>query len=202
VDTKAVLGILSSVVVVSTAIPYFLSTLKHKTKPSRATWTLLTLLLILAAFVQGEIGNGWAIALTLGDIFATGAICLASYSYGQGGLEKVDLFCYVLWAITVGVWLLFDQPVLALCMAVAADLISMVPTLIKTVKNPYEESVSVFIGSGTAGFIAIFAASSYTLSSILFPLYLFLICYTEVALIVLVKKYKPALKKSPNQSKS
>ncbi len=189
-DIKIILGILAGIVTMAGAVPYLRDVLRKETKPSRATWTLLTLLLLISAFVQGELGTGWAIALVVGDIIATGAICAASFWYGHGGFELTDKICYVLWSATVVLWLGLDRPLLALQVGILADLIAMVPTFIKTVQNPDEESLNVYIGTAIAGFLGVFAATNLSYQNIVFPAYLCMVCLAEVVLILVVRRVK------------
>jgi hypothetical protein len=189
---KPILGILAGLVVVVGTMPYLRDILRLETKPSRATWGLLTALLLITLFVQGDLGSGWARVLTIGEIIATGSVFILSIKYGVGGAERVDKLCYVLWAVMVLCWLALNRPLLALHFAVLADLIGMIPTFIKSWKSPHEESINVFAASALSGFIAIFAAETLSYRSILFPLYLFIVNLSVVGLLIISNRKNTA----------
>lgn len=154
---------------------------------------LLTILLLIDVFIQGELGTGWARALTVGEIIATGSVFVLSIKHGIGGADKVDKICYILWAVAVVCWLGLHRPLLALNFGVFADLIAMVPTFMKSWKNPEEESANVFAASALSGFIAIFAAQEYTYRAILLPVYLFLVNLAVVVVLAVSEKHRKRL---------
>lgn len=184
---KETLGILAAVIVIVGTIPYLRDVLRGSTRPARSTWTLLTILLVLDLLVQHDIGVGWAIALTAGEVLATGSVFILALKYGVGGLDKADLVSYALWVIMVGCWLLLDRPLLALHFGVAADLVSMIPTFIKSWRQPTEESKSVFVTSSVAGFFGLLAAVNFGYENILLPLYLVLVNAAVVGLLLLAE---------------
>ena len=185
---KPFLGILTGVVVIIGTIPYLRDVLRKETKPSRSTWALLTILLFIDVFIQGQLGSGWARAFTVGDLIATGSVFVLSLKYGVGGFERSDKICYVLWLIMVACWLGLNRPLLALHFGILADFISMIPTLIKSWRKPHEESINIFAASALSGFIAIFAAEQYTYRATLLPLYLFLINLVTVTILVIANR--------------
>lgn len=192
---KPILGIIAGLVVVIGTLPYLRDILRKETKPSRVTWGLLTAFLLITVFVQGDLGTGWAIALTIGEVIACGSVFLLSLKYGEGGSEKSDKICYIIWAVTIVSWLILDKPLLALHFGVLADLVAMTPTFIKSWKAPHEESINVFAASSLSGFIGIFAAETYTYSRVLFPAYLFVVNLLVVAVLIISHRNQ-RLKKS------
>lgn len=185
---KPFLGTIAGLVVIIGTIPYLRDTLRKETKPSRATWTLLTILLFIDILIQGELGTGWAIALTVGDFLACFSVFILSLKYGTGGADKTDFICYFLWIVTVICWLGLDRPLLALHFGILADFIALVPTFIKSWRKPNEESTNVFLASSLAGFIALFAVETYSYGAVLLPLYLFVVNLAVALVIVLAHR--------------
>ncbi len=196
---KPLLGSLAALVVIFGTLPYIIDTIKGSTKPSRATWTLLTLLIVLDLLVQHDIGVGWALALTIGEVIATGSVFVLSIWRGIGGMEKVELVCYVLWGAMVACWLLLDRPLLALHFGVAADLISLIPTFIKSWQSPHEETKSVFVTSAIAGLLGAAAVASYSYDNLLLPVYLFL-ANSAVALTIWIAESRHRKKSSVKET--
>jgi hypothetical protein len=196
---KPFLGIIAGLIVIIGTVPYLRDILSRKTKPSRATWGLLTALLLITVFVQGELDTGWARALTISEVIACGSVFLLSLKYGVGGTDRTDKICYLIWAFMVICWLVLDKPLLALHFAVLADLVALIPTFIKSWKTPKEESINVFAASSLSGLIAIFAAETYVYSTILFPLYLFIVNLLIVTLLIASNRKTTSFKGlSPN----
>lgn len=193
---KPVLGIIAGLIVIIGTVPYLRDILRHETKPSRATWTLLTILLFIDIFIQGELGTGWAIALTVGDFLACASVFVLSLKYGSGGAERSDIICYGLWVITVICWLGLNRPLLALHFGVLADFVALVPTFIKSWKKPDEESTNVFIASSLSGLVALFAVETYSYGAILLPLYLFIVNLAVAVVIILAHRRDAAISSS------
>lgn len=190
---KPILGVVAGLIVIAGTIPYLRDAIRRHTKPSRATWTLLSILLFIDIFIQLDInGTGWAVAVTAGDFLACFMVFAVAIRYGSGGASKTDIICYILWLVTVGCWLGFDRPLLALHFGVLADLVALVPTFIKSWQKPHEESTNVFLASSLSGVVAIFAAENFSYGAILFPVYLFVVNLAVAATIIFAGRYRRA----------
>lgn len=155
---------------------YLYETIVGKSKPNRVTWFLWGLfpaIIFVAQRAQGVDGLSWA-------TFAAGLtpflILMASFLNKKAFWKTQPQDYYLMIAAFVGIvlWVLTDNPNIAILFALVADFLAGVPTLIKSYKHPETESWIAYAIS-TLGFgIAILAIQSFTFESSIFILYLFL----------------------------
>lgn len=171
----SIIGIVAGVIALAIYVPYAIDILKGRVLPARSTRIMLTLVLIIVLLQQHELGSGWALGVTVGELVGSLAILGLSLPRGVGGSLKSDLVCYALLAAAVCAWLLVDNPLLALHLSIVADFIAFTPTLIKSWYMPKSETALFYIGGVVSALLATFAAGSFAYSVIVFPLYLVLI---------------------------
>lgn len=154
-------------------IPYIIGVTKGDLKPkvvSWFTWSLLSVLLTGAA-----IAEGYTISAIMSSIAAlsTGSVMILGLKHGNRSLDKLDILCLGGAMAGIAVWLLLDNPTLAIFVAVAVDIIAFIPSLVHGWKSPEEESLMGFalatVGAGL-GFSAAVVSSGGTVG-IVYPLY-------------------------------
>ena len=62
--------------------------------------------------------------------------------------------------------------VVAIVLAVCADFIATIPTIIKTYKEPYSETPIAWLAVTVAGTLSIFSTTLFDIANLLYPLYL------------------------------
>src|SRR4051812_30808222 len=95
----ATLGILSFLVVLVPTIFYVRDVLCRRVVPARSTRFMFVLLMGLALGQQIQLGSGWALALTAGDLAGALVLLPLVFHYGTGGLQLTDRVCYLLLAV-------------------------------------------------------------------------------------------------------
>ncbi len=167
-------SVISGLLVIGGAIPYLMDVAKGRVSPSRSTRCMFALLLVITLLQQRELGCGWSLALTLGEVVISLMLLVLSLRNGRGGMTRLDIACYILLFVDLAAWRLAKSPLLALHLSVAADLIAFSPTLAKTWNEPKSET-PLFYAMGTlAALIALFVEEAPGYSTLLFPAYLFL----------------------------
>lgn len=140
-----VLGILSAIVFIAGDIPYFRDTLTGSTQPHRVTWGVIFLLNVVAfanQYASGADNSLWQFGAV---VFATGAIFTASLFRGVGGHTKSDVFSIVAALVGVGLWLVFDSPLLSILANLSATMVAIRPTIVKARDDPESETGSAFL---------------------------------------------------------
>lgn len=186
---REILGVTSALVVFTAYIPYAVDIIRGKVVPARSARIMLTLLLIVTLFQQQSLGSGWAMAVTVGETIGALGILVLSLKRGIGGLTRLDIICYALLAVSVGLWLKTDNALLAIHITIIADTVAFLPTMVKTWHFPKSETPLFFTIGATMPLLSILAEGNYTYAVMLFPLYLAAINSLEVALIYRSKWY-------------
>ena len=135
-----IIGLLSATVFLIGDYAYFRDTLLGKTAPQRVTWGVAFLLNSIGFANQYASGASNSLWLFGASVLATAAIFGASLSKGVGGYSKLDIFAIVTAFIGVGLWVVFESPVLSIISTLVVVLVSMVPTIAKAKKHPQSET--------------------------------------------------------------
>lgn len=156
---------------------YAVSIVRGNTLPSRATWLIWSVLLILAAVSYDSAGAQetalFAYASALGAII----IALISIKYGKGGWEPLDKAALGGALGGLLLWWLTDSALYALLAFLAADFMGALPTLVKVMQHPREEeslpwSITVFASFLNVIALNIWETDTLTFSVAIYPLYM------------------------------
>ena len=156
---------------------YLYETITGKAKPNRVTWLLwglFPMIIFIAQRVQGVEGLSW---VTFAAGFTPFLILLASFLNKKAYWKTEPKDYYLMAAAVVGIvlWLLTDNPNLAILFALAADLFAGLPTVIKAYKHPATESWIAY-GISAVGFgLSILSIQTFSFESAAFVIYLFII---------------------------
>ena len=139
-DTKAILGMIAGVIAFLAYIVYIISIFRGKTKPNRATWWIwafMGLVVGLSYYASGAENTIWVPFVEFIEPFS---IALLSIKYGEGGLEnKTDLICLFGAIVSIILWIIFDNPVVAIVINLAVDSFAIIPTIKKSYLRPEGE---------------------------------------------------------------
>ncbi len=168
-------------------IPYVIAVLKHKTTPNPATWWIWSVVgwaAFASYFAAGERETFW---LMLSYAVGPSVIGLLAFKYGKvEALKRFDIACLVISFMSLILWQLTNNPILALSINLLIDLTGALPTLRKTYFEPHTEdalSWSVFWIGNTLNFVTILFFGQWNLASIPYPLYLFILASSMMVLI-------------------
>jgi len=181
---KILFLIASIILPIYSPILYVKAILGRKAKPHRTTrFVILTTTILTTAslFAQHD-----QVALWLSFISMLQAITIFSLSikYGMGGWAKTDILCLILASVGIIMWRTTTNPVYGLYFGIVADIMGMIPTLIKTYRHPETEIWTFFAIDATAAVFNLFALSKWTIQSFSYPAYIWAI-NTLVALLAL-----------------
>ena len=174
-------------------IMYIKDTLKWKTKPNKITWWIWA-----AAPLIGSIAMyfsnwfTWSIIPVFMAWFIPLLIFLSSFinknSYWK--LWKLDYICLVFAILALILWLITDNPLLAIIFWILADLFAAIPLVIKNYNFPETENVFPFFAWLFANLSAFLVINKWEMEEYLFPLYLVIIC----SILILAFYWKKILK--------
>ncbi len=138
--TTTVLGQLAGILAFVAIIPYVISILKKKTKPSKTTWLIWAFndfLGLLSYFSVGARDTLWAI---LGLSMGTFVVAALSLKYGKDGWSRLDVVCLIGTGLSVILWLISGSPLVTLLAVRAIGTFGAIPTMWKAYHKPSEEN--------------------------------------------------------------
>ncbi len=190
----ATIGILAGVVQVASVIPYVRDMLKGRTRPNMVTWLLWTILQIIVIFAQFSAGASWSviilIVMTFNTVLVT-ILCLKGYGYKKYGI--LDYSCFFLALVTIVVWRITEDPILAIILAVAIDFLAMIPTIVKAYRDPHSEAPFPWFLNVVAGALAALSTTKIDVANLIFPIYYII---TDGFVVILILRGRRALLES------
>lgn len=170
---KALLGIVALVLNLVGFFPYIREIIKGVVKPQRTTWGIWTILTTIAAVNQIHNGGGFSSLFFVSSAMLVTTTFLLSLKRGQGGASKVDIVCLVLAIGLFAYWAIVKDTRVSTLIAVSIDSIALIPTLLKTYRQPGTEIYTQWVLAGIGGLFSLLAAPSFDWALIIYPLYIF-----------------------------
>lgn len=153
---------------------YIRDTARGTTKPNRVTWLMWALAPLIATAAALSDGVRWAVVPVFMSGFGPVLVLIASlanpHAYWKLGL--FDYLCGACSGLALVLWIITQEPVIAIALAIASDGFALLPTLIKSWRRPDTESgitYAVGIFSALTGLAAI---QAWAFSEVAFPIYL------------------------------
>jgi hypothetical protein len=183
-----ILGELSMVLAIGGGIPYIYQIVCGNVRPARATWFIWTVIMAIA--LGGYEGSGAADSAWFlwGDFIVTAVIFALSLWRGRGGWSSLDIACLGVAATSLGLWGVSDIALFALWGVLLADMVALVPTIIKALHDPFSEGASTFACSSAAALLGLLTVGEWNLTLLFYPAYLFL-ANLVTAITIIVGKY-------------
>lgn len=169
-------------------IPYFISAIRGKNRPNRATWIIWAVVgcIFLASYKSA--GATDALWLSLANVIAFGSIVLISFKYGEGGWASFDIACLLGAAFGLFLWWYFSSPLPALYISILIDFIGALPTIKKSYVDPAGEDRLSWILFWIANTVNLFAVQEWNLAMAAYPIYLFFISGLLALILIFRRK--------------
>lgn len=188
-DLKASLGFIAGVIAFVAYIVYVVSILRGKSKPNRATWWIwafMGLVVGLSYYASGAENTIWVPVV---EFLGPFMIALLSIKYGEGGIkDKTDLLCMFGAIISIILWIIFKNPVIALVTNLAVDSFAVIPTIKKSFNRPQTEDFWAWLGTGIADALNVVAVEKFTFAILLYPIYMFVSDWIIILILLFKKK--------------
>ncbi len=187
-DAKVVLGVVAGVIAFLAYIVYVVSILRGKSKPNRATWWIWAFMGLIVGLSYYSSGAENTIWVPFVEFIGPLSIALLSIKYGEGGLDnKTDLICLLGAVLSVILWIIFNNPVVALVTSLVVDSFAIIPTIKKSYLRPEGEDFWAWFGTGVADSLNMFAVERFTFAILLYPIYM-LVSDLIIITILFLKK--------------
>jgi hypothetical protein len=140
VSMNNALAITGAALVVLSGIPYILDIIKKKTRPNIVSWFTWTLLITIGAFAALDANQAKTAIITFGDATQAGLILLLGLRFGYAKFSLFDGICQISALAGLTLWLIFNDPALAIIASIAIDFIAALPTFRHSWLQPAEET--------------------------------------------------------------
>ena len=183
-EYKNIFGAVAVAVALVSYVPYFWNIFNGRTKPHAFSWLVWGVLnaIAFAGQLHDKGGAGiWAVGLTAAAMFF---IFLLSLQGGEKDIRTFDWLCLSAAGVALIPWLLTNKPLVSVILITVIDALGFLPTVRKSYKKPYQETLTTFLLSTIKYALVIVALQRYTLVTILFPLSLVIMNALFVLMLV------------------
>ena len=154
-------------------VPYIIETVQGKVKPERISWLLWTILGLTYYF--SALYSDGATLFALGALIGPAAIFLLAIKFGVGGKSRFDIISLVAATVAFSLLYVIEGVIAGLLLALAVDGIGGILTARKLKIDPSSESRPYWGIGIISSMLAIASLETYSLETILFPFYIFLL---------------------------
>ncbi len=170
-EFQSFVGVAAGIISFAAYIPYVISIVKGRTKPSRATWWILVGVVFFTLITYASSGGRNTLWVVIGDFIGVSTIAILSVRYGVGGRDLIDLLCIAGVLIALLLWLIFDSAVIALIAMLMVDFLAIVPTAVKTFFYPHQENKLAWAMTFLGHAMSIIAIEHWILGIVIYPMY-------------------------------
>jgi hypothetical protein len=162
------IGLLSALLNLSSIIPYVYSIIKGKARPNRVTWIIWSFL-AWTLFIASLQSGAKATSFWLGSaVFNSTLIAILSFWRGVWKKDTLEISCFIFGIIGIVLWLVTKQASVSVYVGAIVDIIAIIPTVRKVLKDPLSEPKIAWTMGITAAVLNVLAIDSTKLV-IIFP---------------------------------
>ena len=148
---------------------YFRDIFAGKTKPHAFTWLVWASLTAIGFAGQISDNGGAGAYITGVTAFISFIIFFLALFRGEKEVSRSDWLSLGGAAAALLLWLLTNDPLLAIILITLVDFLGFVPTIRKSIHKPHEETLISYVLAGLKFVLAIIALDNYTVITVLYP---------------------------------
>lgn len=182
---KEIFSAIAMVITFVAFYPYLRGVLQNSIRPHVFSWVIwaTTTLAVFLAQVQSQGGVG-ALPIGLSGIITAVIAVLAYVKRTDVSITRLDWLFFISAMASLPLWYFTSDPMWAVVVLTAVDLLGFGPTLRKAYVNPNSESLLFFSLFAVRNCLVILALESYSVATVLFPAAVAVACVFVMALIV------------------
>lgn len=186
-DYKLIIAIVATLLSIAGFIPYFRDIFARKTKPHLFTWLIgaITQGTATVALLQGG-GKFGSISLIIGTVLVF-TVFLLSFKYGTKDITVSDKIVLVLTLLAILIWWQLDNPLAAVLMVSAIDGAGYIPTIRKSFKDPWSETLSYWLTMAITDLLGIISNAEYNLLTVTYLAVIFM-ANTGVLFVCIIRR--------------
>lgn len=169
VEIFAVLAIIVSVIRYAT---YLWSVKKGETRPHIFSWFNWGTVTGIGAYAQFTLNGGpsaWVLAVVSCTCYFIAIIALF---VGEKNITRSDWLSFIGALLAIPLWLITNNPVIAIVTIIIIDALTYFPTVRKSWYDPWGEPPTSYFWAGLRYFLALFAVTNPSLSTLAYPFFL------------------------------
>jgi hypothetical protein len=155
---------------------YLTDTIKGKIQPNKVTWLLCGLVPFIAFTAEVKQGVGLSALPVFMSGFNPFLVFLASFinKKARWNIGRLDVVCGILSVTGALLWYVTQVGNIAIVFSIFADGLALLPTLVKSYRNPETENYKAFFFAAISNVITLLAIRAWTFAYAGFPVYLLL----------------------------
>lgn len=160
------------------SIRYSFAIVRERVQPNLITWSLWAAAPLIGFFAQLDSDVGLPAVMTLAAGLGPTIVIVTSIFARRffARLGWFDLVCAAVAVTALGTWLGLGQAPLAVLLAVAADAVAALPTIVKAWQHPDSENVLFYVLVSAGAIITLLTISSWEPHFWVFAAYQFVVC--------------------------
>lgn len=166
---KEIIGIIAVILTFVGYVPYIRDTLKGKTKPHVYTWLIWGLVSAITFALQMSDNAGPGAFVNLAAASVCILIVILGFKQGDHDLTTSDTIFFVGALLSLGIWLIADQPVISVLLISVIEHLGFIPTIRKSWNKPYSETLITYEINTFRFSLAILAIENYSIITTLSP---------------------------------
>jgi len=186
---KEIFAIVAALLAVAGNLPYLWAMVKGRVRPHLYTWLIGSIVsgtVFFGMFAKGA-GIG-SLPVAVSELF-TVLIFILSFKYGYRKITILDRACLAVALIGLVPWAFTHDPTASVIIAVAVDLMSLVPTFRKTWNEPSTEQPGLYASNALRHVLAVLSLATYNVATTLHSLTMIL-SNTGLLAVIYRKKYQ------------
>ena len=176
-------GMVAGILTLLSFIPYIISILRKKTRPNRASWFIWTVVGFMCGASYYSAGASHTICVPVSYMIGPFFTAILSLKYGEGGWTRFDRGCLLVAGASLGLWWVFNSPLVALVINLIIDFMGALPTIRKSYYEPEKEDKTAWAMGFMGNTANLFAVERWSFAIAVYPVYMFIGCGIITALI-------------------
>ncbi|MCU7931938.1 MAG: hypothetical protein KZQ90_14140 [Candidatus Thiodiazotropha sp. (ex Codakia rugifera)] len=165
--------------------PYIRSIILGQTKPHVFSWIIwgsTTFIVFLAQFEEGGGVGAWPIGIS--GLITFYVAFLAYRTKSDITISSIDWVFFITALMSLPIWYFTSDPLWAVVILTAIDVVGFGPTIRKAFVRPYDEDLRFFLLFMMRNTLVIMALEHYSLTTVLFPAVIAGVCLIFILMVV------------------
>ena len=171
-DFHVLFAFLSALFFLASIVPYVQGILKQKVRPNLVSFSGWGLLALIATLAQLAEGVTWPLVASLSATINCFIVVAFAIKFGYIKFSTLDKVAIGLGIMSLALWSITREPLVALILVVLTDIIVSIPTIVKSYHYPESEDLTAWSLSTIGALLAILTISTFDLANVLYPIWL------------------------------
>lgn len=169
-EIQLILGVVGFFLTFVGYVPYIRDILKGKTRPHIYSWFLWGFVTVIAFALQMSDKAGAGALVTLAAaLMCLVVFLLGLFAHGLKDIARIDTVFLALAFFALLLWLFAKQPIISSILTTTIDMLGFLPTIRKSWKNPYSETISFYFLNTLRFSLSLLALQRFTLLTASYP---------------------------------